>query len=70
MRRRISVEKGAAKLRELWGRDPHMKRLDNASMDQLMHFFEFATVPANREIIQQDEYGNLHDRAAVRQHRR
>ena len=56
--RRISVEKGGAKLRELWARDPHMKRLDSASMDQLMHFFEFGTVPANREIIKQDEYGN------------
>jgi CRP/FNR family transcriptional regulator, cyclic AMP receptor protein len=57
--RRLGVEKGAAKLRDLWRRDPHMKRLDDAAMDQLTHFFEFGTVAADREIIKQDEYGNF-----------
>jgi CRP-like cAMP-binding protein len=57
--RRLTAEKGAPKLRALWSRDMHMKRLDEASMDQLMHFFDFATVPADREIMRQDEYGSF-----------
>ena len=57
--RRLNADKGAAKLRALWSRDPHMKRLDAAAMDQLMHFFEFATVAADREVMRQDEYGSF-----------
>ena len=57
--RRLSSDKGAAKLRALWSRDPHMKRLDEASMDQLMHFFDFATVAADRELMCQGEYGSF-----------
>ncbi len=57
--KRLSVEKGAPKLRALWARDPHMKRLDGPSMDQLMHFFDFATVAANRELMAQEEYGSF-----------
>jgi CRP-like cAMP-binding protein len=47
------------KLQALWARDPHMKRLDRAAMDQLMHFFDFATVVADRELMRQDEYGSF-----------
>jgi CRP/FNR family cyclic AMP-dependent transcriptional regulator len=36
-----------------------MKRLDRAAMDQLMHFFDFATVVADRELMRQDEYGSF-----------
>jgi CRP-like cAMP-binding protein len=57
--RRLNSEKGAPKLRELWSRDPHMKRLDAAAMDQLIHFFDFATVPPDRELMRQDEYGSF-----------
>jgi hypothetical protein len=65
--KRLNADKGASKLQALWARDPHMKRLDRAAMDQLMHFFDFATVVADRELMRQDEYG-AHDRAAVGQH--
>jgi CRP/FNR family cyclic AMP-dependent transcriptional regulator len=57
--RRLRVEQGTAKLRELWRRDPHMKRLDDAAMSRLMHFFDFATVPADRKLMRQDEYGSF-----------
>ena len=57
--KRLSVDKGAPKLQALWSRDPHMKRLDAPSMDLLMHFFDFATVSAGRELMQQDEYGSF-----------
>ena len=33
--KRLNAEKGAPKLQALWARDPHMKRLDSAAMDQL-----------------------------------
>jgi CRP/FNR family cyclic AMP-dependent transcriptional regulator len=57
--RRLAAEKGAPKLRELWSRDPHMKRLDAPAMDQLLHFFDFATVAPDREVMRQDEYGSF-----------
>jgi len=57
--KRLSMDKGAPKLQELWRRDPHMKRLDGASMDALMHFFDFATIAAGRELMHQDEYGSF-----------
>lgn len=57
--KRLSVDKGAPKLQELWSRDPHMKRLDGPSMDALMHFFDFATIAAGRELMHQDEYGSF-----------
>ena len=57
--KRLNADKGAPKLQALWARDPHMKRLDSAAMDQLMHFFDFATVVADRELMRQDEYGSF-----------
>ena len=57
--KRLTSDRGAQKLRLLWNRDPHMKRLDAAAMDQLMHFFDFATVAPDREIMGQDEYGSF-----------
>ncbi len=57
--KRLAVERGAQKLRLLWNKDPHMKRLDAAAMDQLMHFFDFATVAPDREVMRQDEYGSF-----------
>ncbi len=57
--KRLPSDRGAQKLRLLWNRDPHMKRLDAAAMDQLMHFFDFATIAPDREIMQQDEYGSF-----------
>jgi len=57
--RRLSADKGAPMLRDLWSRDPHMKRLDAAAMDQLTYFFDFATVAPDREIMRQDEYGSF-----------
>lgn len=56
---RIASSKGSAMLRALWAQDPHMRFLDSAAMDRLVHFFEFATVAADRELLHQDEYGSF-----------
>ena len=50
--KRLNADKGAPKLQALWA-------LDSAAMDQLMHFFDFATVAADRELMRQDEYGSF-----------
>jgi len=46
-------------LQGLWAKDKYMSRLSSDSVRQLEQFFDFATVPANRDIIRQDEYGNF-----------
>lgn len=56
---RIAGGKGGAMLRALWAQDPHMRFLDSAAMDRLVHFFDFAAVAADREVMRQDEYGSF-----------
>lgn len=57
--RRMDEARGGALLSELWSRDPHMRRLDAQSLGQLLQFFEFGIVAADREIMRQDEYGSF-----------
>ena len=49
--KRLNADKGAPKLQSLWARDPHMKRLDNAAMDQLMHFFDMFPQTDHHEVM-------------------
>lgn len=57
--KRLSAPRAIKLLQGLWARDKYMSRLSSDSVSQLEQFFDFATVPANRDIIRQDEYGNF-----------
>lgn len=57
--KRASAGRGVKQLQALWGKDKYMSRLDGESVQRLEKFFDFAIVPADRDIIRQDEYGNF-----------
>lgn len=56
--KRLSPAKGSKLLQALWAKDKYMALLDSDAVQRLEKFFDFATVPTNRDIIRQDEYGN------------
>jgi CRP/FNR family cyclic AMP-dependent transcriptional regulator len=57
--RRLPGARGLEQLQALWAKDRSMSRLAPAAVQMLEKFFDFAAVPAEREIIRQDEYGNF-----------
>jgi CRP-like cAMP-binding protein len=57
--RRLPATRGARLLLQLWAKDKYMSRLDAGAMQRLEKFFDFASVPADRDVIRQDEYGNF-----------
>ncbi|NMM09594.1 MAG: cyclic nucleotide-binding domain-containing protein [Polaromonas sp.] len=57
--KRLSPARGGNLLQTLWAKDKYMSRLDSACVSRLEHFFDFATVPENRDLIRQGEYGNF-----------
>jgi CRP/FNR family transcriptional regulator, cyclic AMP receptor protein len=57
--KRLSGSRGVDLMRGIWSADKHMSQLDDASVARLGHFFDFALVPADREIISQDEHGDF-----------
>jgi CRP/FNR family cyclic AMP-dependent transcriptional regulator len=57
--RRMPSGRGLELLQSLWAKDRFMGRLAPAAVQMLEKYFDFATVPAEREIIRQDEYGNF-----------
>lgn len=57
--KRLRAERGSKLLQTLWDKDNYMARLGPEAMQHLKKYFEFATVPANRDVIRQDEYGNF-----------
>ncbi|QHI98388.1 cyclic nucleotide-binding domain-containing protein [Xylophilus rhododendri] len=57
--RRLAAGRGIKLMQHLWARDKHMCSLEPERIALLERFFHFATVPAGREIIRQDEYGNF-----------
>ena len=50
---------GTAQLQSLWSRNKYMGRLGVEATGRLKRFFHFAAVPAGRDVIRQDEYGNF-----------
>ena len=50
---------GIQRLQALWLKDSFMANLGADAMLRMKPFLEFATAPANREVIRQDEYGNF-----------
>ena len=57
--KRIPADPAAQKMRQLWAKDKYMGRLDVSAAERLGRFFDFAQIPADRDIIRQDEYGNF-----------
>jgi CRP/FNR family transcriptional regulator, cyclic AMP receptor protein len=57
--KRVSGSRGTKLLQGLWAKDKYMSHLDAEAIQSLERYFDFATVPANRDIIRQDEYGNF-----------
>lgn len=57
--RRLTAGRGGKLLEELWSRDNFMARLGPHALLRLEKYLDFATLPANRDVIRQDEYGNF-----------
>ena len=57
--RRLAAGRGVKQLQALWAKDKYMSRLPPDAVQRFERFFDFALVPADRDIIRQDEYGNF-----------
>ena len=57
--KRLNSSRGTKLLQALWAKDKYMNHLDAEAIQSLERYFDFATVPANRDVIRQDEYGNF-----------
>ncbi|MEO5658698.1 MAG: cyclic nucleotide-binding domain-containing protein [Polaromonas sp.] len=57
--KRLPGKRGSKLLQELWAKDSYMARLGADAVPRLERFFDFANLPANRDVIRQDEYGNF-----------
>jgi CRP/FNR family transcriptional regulator, cyclic AMP receptor protein len=57
--KRLPAASGSKLLQALWSKDTYMARLGPGAVTRLERFFDFATLPANRDVIRQDEYGNF-----------
>jgi len=56
---RFQAARGTKMLQGLWTRDRYMRHLDLKAIQGLERHFDFATIPASRDVIRQDEYGNF-----------
>jgi|GEM_PF-903199 len=54
----VDEKKGMPQLRKLWQADPMMSSLGGQNIERMAPFITFASVPAEREIIKQDELGD------------
>jgi CRP-like cAMP-binding protein len=57
--KRIQSARGSKLLQEVWAKDMYMARLGAEGVGRLERFFDFASLPANRDVIRQEEYGNF-----------
>ena len=57
--KRLTASRGTKLLQGLWAKDKYMSHLDADAIQRLERYFDFASIPANRDIIRQDEYGNF-----------
>ncbi|WP_210542610.1 cyclic nucleotide-binding domain-containing protein [Rhodoferax sp. PAMC 29310] len=56
---RMKPGRGTKMLQSLWSKDKFMHHLDSEAIARMEAYIDFATVPSNRDIIRQDEYGNF-----------
>jgi CRP/FNR family transcriptional regulator, cyclic AMP receptor protein len=57
--KRLSPARGTKLLQSLWAKDRYMQHLEPQAIAHLEQHFDFASVPAGRDLIRQDEYGNF-----------
>ena len=57
--KRLPKSRGGKLLEALWAKDKYMSHLDKDAVERLERFFQFASVPPNRDVIRQGEYGNF-----------
>lgn len=57
--KRLNPSVGVKLLQDLWSKDRYTSHLEPVAIQRMGRFFDFATVPASRDIIRQDEYGNF-----------
>ena len=57
--KRLQPARGSKLLQALWAKDTYLARLGPAAVPRLERFFDFASLPSNRDVIRQDEYGNF-----------
>ncbi len=57
--KRLNPGRGTKLLQALWAKDKYMSHLDAEAIHSMERYFDFATVPPNRDLIRQDEYGNF-----------
>jgi CRP-like cAMP-binding protein len=57
--KKLNPERGTKTLQGLWAKDKYMSHLDDEAIKSMQAYFDFASVPAGRDIIRQDEYGNF-----------
>ncbi|HQX58344.1 MAG: cyclic nucleotide-binding domain-containing protein [Rhodoferax sp.] len=57
--KRVSPARGTKLLQALWAKDRYMQHLDPHAIAHLEQHFDFASVPPDRDLIRQDEYGNF-----------
>jgi CRP-like cAMP-binding protein len=56
---RLKPSAGISQLQALWAKGKFMSHMDQDALKPLGQYLSFATVPADRDIIRQDEYGNF-----------
>lgn len=57
--KRVAASQGGRLLRGLWSKDKFMSHLSPEAMERMERFFDYALVPADRDVIRQDEYSNF-----------
>jgi len=57
--KRLPKSRGGKLLEALWSKDKYMSHLDQDAVERMERFFQFASVPPNRDVIRQGEYGNF-----------
>ncbi|MEO6624224.1 MAG: cyclic nucleotide-binding domain-containing protein [Burkholderiaceae bacterium] len=57
--KRLPAARGTKLLQGLWAKDKYMSHLAASSIQSMERYFDFAAVPASRDLIRQDEYGNF-----------
>lgn len=57
--KRLAAGRGSKLLDKLWNQDNLMERLGPDALQRLEAFLVFAALPANRDVIRQNEYGNF-----------
>jgi CRP/FNR family cyclic AMP-dependent transcriptional regulator len=57
--KRMNPARGTKLLQALWSKDRYMQHLEPQAIAYLEQHFDFASVPPDRDLIRQDEYGNF-----------